>query len=392
TAQAKYTSMMDLFRNQASALEPTLRGYALRLFWLLAFIQFAWAGIKLVLQGADFQQFTAEVVRQILFIGFFLTLLLLSTEWAGAIVRSFRTAADQAVTSAGGTGGISPTDIFVAGYNVAKRILSETSWWTPVQNQAMFLAALAILACFAWIAALLAVALVESYIVISASVLFMGFGGSTWTKDYALKVLSYAIGVGAKLFVMQIIVGIAETSVRTWADAYQNDNDNLFTLLGISLLIAILTKMIPDKVQALIAGVSPHSGNAIASTAGTVAGAGVAAAAVATGGVAAVGAAGKLAATQMAAQAAGGAGAPTGVAKAVQLTGMTMKNLGKEAMSDVGRRLGGQARHGTMGGRMASSMGDKAAEITKSMQKPQEPKPTAPPPEPGNGGNTIEPT
>jgi type IV secretion system protein TrbL len=56
-----------------------------------------YAGIRLAVRGADFSEWAAELVNQILFIGFFAALLTNSSTWAGAIVNSFP---DYAVASA----------------------------------------------------------------------------------------------------------------------------------------------------------------------------------------------------------------------------------------------------------------------------------------------------
>ena len=56
-----------------------------------------------------------------------------------------------------------------------------------MQSLFLVLASLIILFCFALIAAAIILALVESYIVLSGGVLLMGFGGSRWTKDFAVK-------------------------------------------------------------------------------------------------------------------------------------------------------------------------------------------------------------
>ena len=52
------------------------------------------------------------------------------------------------------------------------------------------------------IAAFMVLALVESYLIISMSVIFMAFGGSRWTKDFAVSTVRYTVSVGAKLFVL----------------------------------------------------------------------------------------------------------------------------------------------------------------------------------------------
>ena len=50
--------------------------------------------------------------------------------------------------------------------------------------------------------------LVESYFVISSGVILMGFGGSQWTNQFAINIIRYAVSVGAKLFMVQLVIGL----------------------------------------------------------------------------------------------------------------------------------------------------------------------------------------
>ena len=112
--------------------------------------------------AADFGEWAAELVNQILFIGFFAALLTNSSAWAGAIINSFRTAANQAVQASGGTSLIAPSDIFGIGLNMANKVLDQTSIWSPGSSVGLIIFALVLLICFALIAAFLVLALVES--------------------------------------------------------------------------------------------------------------------------------------------------------------------------------------------------------------------------------------
>ena len=61
----------------------------------------------------------------------------------------------------------------------------------------------------------LLVALIESYFVISAAIIFLGFGGSRWTQDFVQKYLGYAIAIGVTplhtLCSLRVIVPCATT-------------------------------------------------------------------------------------------------------------------------------------------------------------------------------------
>ncbi|NBO65596.1 MAG: hypothetical protein EBU88_12280, partial [Acidobacteria bacterium] len=86
--------------------------------------------------------------------------------------------------------------------------------------------AIVILVCFGLMAANMIEALIESYIVISAGVIMMGFGGSHWTNDYAKKLLIYAVSVGAKLFLIQLMVGLCERLISQLASEFNGANLN----------------------------------------------------------------------------------------------------------------------------------------------------------------------
>lgn len=85
------------------------------------------------------------------------------------------------------------------------------------------LSALVVLMCFAFIAAFMSLIIIESYVVINDSALFMGFGGSQWTREYAMAIIRYSVSVGSKLFVLTLIVGLIVDSANDWAAAYNSN-------------------------------------------------------------------------------------------------------------------------------------------------------------------------
>src|SRR5277367_817564 len=67
--------IIQQFQNQAHGWEATLASLALQTFGILAAIELAWAAFRLAFRGADVSEWMAEIVNQILFLGFFLALL-----------------------------------------------------------------------------------------------------------------------------------------------------------------------------------------------------------------------------------------------------------------------------------------------------------------------------
>lgn len=380
-------SIIDEYQNASSGWASSLLSHATTLFWILAFIEFAWAMIGLAFRANDMGDWAATIVNQILFIGFFYWLLTNSVSISLAIVDSFK----QAGAQAGGVSGIKPTDVFQIGVELVKKLLDAVSAFTPIDSLGMLIAAIVIMACFGLITAFSIVALVESYIVIYAGILLMGFGGSRWTKDYAVRTLQYAVSVGAKLYVLVLLLGIGTTIMRKWvADLAANNNIDVVLVVGFSIVMLALIKILPDLVQGLINGTSFGSGSALTAAAAAVGGAAAGVAAGAVGASMAAKGAGSLASEQLKSAQATGQGPTSTMGKAGFMASSMMKNMGSAMKEDIGGRLSGAHHgHGTMGGRMGQSMSNKADASRSSRENQSMGSNNSPSSNQGDSDNTI---
>ncbi|WP_049264087.1 P-type conjugative transfer protein TrbL [Pseudomonas aeruginosa] len=348
-ADTSVQGLLDLVLQQSHQWSGKLYYYAIRLFWLLATIQFVWTLMPLVMKQADFGEIVGELLRFVMVIGFFLAVMTYSVEWSTAIVDSFRDAA----ASASGLGrALEPGDMLAVALDFGRTMVEGISVFSPAKGILIAVCAVLVLACFAFIAAFMFVTLVESYVIINASVLFFGFGGSQWTRDFATAPMRFTVAIGAKLFVLTLIVGLIVQSAKQWLAAYTNDEASLMTMIGLALVCCYLTKTIPDLIGGMISGTSMGGGSAIGGMAvAGAAGAAAAAATIATAGAAAPAAAGALGAagTGGAAGAAGAGGIgggglaaainssfASGGAPAAAATG------GGGATSGIGASTGGQ--------------------------------------------------
>lgn len=290
-ATAKSDGLLALIKGSANTWSGTLRGFATDIFWSLAVIQLVWTFSQLALKQSDFMEFAAESVKWIVITGMYAALVLYSVDWAQAIIDSFRQAAASA---AGVSTQLQPGDMFGIAIELGKTV-GGIGLVNPVSAFMVSLSAVLVVMCFAFIAAFMMVTLIESYIVINAGVFFMAFGGSQWTREYALAMLRYSVSVGAKLFVLTLIVGLIMVSARSWQAAYTQDETSMWTMVGLSLVCAYMSKTLPDMIQGLINGVSSGGGAtlggmAAAGMAGVAAGAAAMSAAMGSG---ALGGAGK---------------------------------------------------------------------------------------------------
>jgi type IV secretion system protein TrbL len=381
-AHAQSVNVLDQivteFQTRAAGWEGTLRSFAMGTFGILATIELAWAAIRLAFHRSDVSEWLAEIVNQILFLGFFLALLENSVTWGQAIVNSFR----QAASAAGG-GGIAPSDVFAAGVKIASMVLSQMSIWHPEASAGLMIAGIVIEVCFALMAACMVLALVESFLIISMGVLFMAFGGTRWTKDFAISTVRYTVSVGAKLFVLQLLVSIGASLIQSWANSFTDITDaSLCILVGCSIVMLALVKVLPETMQHIVNGSSMASGSALVGAAAAVGGATAALGAGLAGSGAVAGNSFRLAASQMNAKDDAGAAPASRIGRAAALTGYTAKNVLAAPLADVGRRLSGQpsARHGIATWRMSADLGNRRRLLQEDRNKPKPP---------NNDGNTI---
>lgn len=361
-ADTSVQGLLDLVLQQSHQWSGKLYYYAIRLFWLLATIQFVWTLMPLVMKQADFGEIVGELLRFVMVIGFFLAVMTYSVEWSTAIVDSFRDAA----ASASGLGrALEPGDMLAVALDFGRTMVEGISVFSPAKGILIAVCAVLVLACFAFIAAFMFVTLVESYVIINASVLFFGFGGSQWTRDFAIAPMRFTVAIGAKLFVLTLIVGLIVQSAKQWLAAYTNDEASLMTMVGLALVCCYLTKTIPDLIGGMISGTSTGGGSAIGGMA--VAGAAGAAGAGGIGG-------GGLAAAINSSFASGGAPAAAATGGGGATSGIGASTGGQTAVksaASVGARVGGSGapqtpgaapQHPSSGVQQAAKQAGKAAQ------------------------------
>src|SRR5215207_433084 len=335
-AQEVLDTIVDKFKGETSKWETAIKSAAISLFWILAAIEFAVSAIFLALSGAGAQTFAAEIVKRILMVGIFFFILDNGTSIADAIVQSFR----QLSKNAGGVE-FAPSAIFNSGLNIAQKVVQNVSFWSDTSKSVgLIIAALVVVFCFALLAAIVIVTIVEMYIVTYAGIILLGFGGSNFTKDYAVKYLTYAVSVGLKLMVMALVVSIGEGIITSIANSFSNSSTkDVFTVVGVAVVLLAVTKALPSMLQSIVVGSSVGSNTALAGVAATAAGATVGTLA---GGAAVTGAAiaGGGSVGQMAGRAIGAVGLAA-FDRAAGIPGSRMGSVMGNAAFNLGRAPGG---------------------------------------------------
>ena len=207
-AQQVPSQMLNQYRNQRITWMTNVWPFANNLFFWLAMIEFTWSAVLMVLEKTDLQSWTACLLRKIMWIGAFYALLINGRNWIPTIVDSFNILGQQA----SGTGPMSPSDVFMRGLNVAGALMdgaSSSAFLTnPGTSLACVLAAALTVLAFIGVTIQFVVAMVESYIIVAAGVIFLGFGGSRWTAPYVERYIGLGVSNGVKIMLLYLLIGV----------------------------------------------------------------------------------------------------------------------------------------------------------------------------------------
>jgi type IV secretion system protein TrbL len=283
------TGLAHQFSTTTQPWMTTALHYAQGLFFALVAIEIAWSAITYVLQKDSLPDFVASLLLKILGVGFFFIVLQpqYGPVWIGDIISSF----SQAGSAISGQVQLTPSDpssIFNCGTDIANAMLESAS-----ENQGMTLGnllpmieivltsmicALGVVLAFAIIAGQLLITLVESYIVIGAGVFMLGFTGSRWTLVFGEKYVGYAVSVGIKLFMLELIVGLGFDLGQQWGSLFANGiapPETYIEVVGAALVFGFLAWQIPSIAASLMNGAPRMTLGSFVSTAGAVAVGGV---------------------------------------------------------------------------------------------------------------------
>jgi len=261
-AGAQDGSVLTTLENEivtaARGWETSVMNAARSLFWILAGIEVGIAAVWLALQAASLDSWFAELVRRIMFIGLFAFALDQGPAVAKAVV-------DSLFQIGAGSGSASPANVFNAGLTVASKMSEKISFGLFEDNALALSASLAMIVsviAFSLVAAIFISVLVEMYIGLLAGMIMLGLGGSSFTKDFAVRYLVYAFSVGMKLMALVMIARIgSEVLIGLANDASVGDQyQTSLAIAGIAIVVFVISIYVPSILQGVVQGVSVTGG------------------------------------------------------------------------------------------------------------------------------------
>lgn len=243
----------------AKSWETTVMNAARSLFWILAGIEVGIAAVWLAINAASLDSWFADLVKRIMFIGLFAFILNEGPAFAKAVVDSLYQ------IGAGGESA-SPANIFDAGIRVATK-MSEQAKFGLFEDNSLAIAAVfamvVVVVCFSLVAAIFVSVMVEMYVGLLAGMIMLGLGGTSYTKDFAIKYLVYAFSVGMKLMALVMIAKIGSDILLGLAEAPTATSEQFITTLsiaGISVVVFVIAMYVPPILQGVVQGASVSGG------------------------------------------------------------------------------------------------------------------------------------
>lgn len=338
------SQVQSLLRGKILPWQSVMQTAATDLFYVLAAVEFSVLFLNHVLQKRGHEDLFAGIIKKVVTLGFFLTLLDNSGTWIPDIINGLAGGAHALGVTAVTPGQIatealqaflgivlSPiaaathnlgntfSDIFSGNFSAAFSSAGKT---VASSNPASLLVETLLAGIIGLLAGMgiLVMALeflmvqIESYLVIALGVIMLAGGGLRWTAKYVGSYFDYAINVGIRLFVLTALAYLVTYSIvpliKTILENVTNPLQAGFEVLILGAVIALLPRKASSIASSLLSGQSSFSGGELAKEGGMIAGGTVAAGA----GVAAlgVGATGGLTAGGLSAAAGAGGGAAGG--------------------------------------------------------------------------------
>jgi len=260
TGGGTYDDVLNAFVTTAMTWNATLLPAVLMLFWGFFAMEFLYQVIFKKVIANDIQKLYVFFVVRI-FTAYMFAQIFLHIEFYTGIVTYFTNLGAKAggvamSVTQGATGmGVTPSGImaYLECEFSAVLVVITTAAFVPMIGEFFSIALIILILLMNLFAVIVAVAMVDAYIVLFGGFILCGFSGSSWTQSWWQKYLSYAIATGIRLFVTCLILGMI-TTVFTNVSFTDNPVNYLFSLLGVLLLAVYMMMTIPSKAASMLTG------------------------------------------------------------------------------------------------------------------------------------------
>ena len=129
-------------------------------------------------------------------------------------------------------------------------------YWNYSEGVYALTSRLVITFAFVSVAVMVILTWVEAYVALAGGVLFLGFGGMRATAQFAENYLAFLFYIGARLFVLYLLLGIGVTILQNQIASMPPamTPPQMGELLAMSVIFAAITLRIPTSIASRVAG------------------------------------------------------------------------------------------------------------------------------------------
>lgn len=243
-------SVLIKYHSAANSWADVIQERAEWLFGSLALISFSWQFSQIVgIRGSSpLTEMIGELLKFVIFCGFYLWLLKNGPTFANAIIDSMikigTMASNQPTTS--------PSSLVDIGFKIYDAAQENLDIWSAT-SIAAYIISLIILVIFALIGINMLLQLCSAWVLAYAGVFFLGFGGSKWTSDMAVNYFKTVLGLGASLMTMTLLIGIGTSIVTESIAQMDTSGAQNLTEMAVLLITSITLFMLVDT--SMVAGI-----------------------------------------------------------------------------------------------------------------------------------------
>ena len=266
---------------------PTIKTACLWVFWVLVVIDITWTFGKMALSGFEIGEFLVTLIKKIIAIGIFLFLFNIDN-WLKYIFNSFIELSENVNA---GSVSVTPNNIISTSLKIVGIIFDKVSLWSPGESFLLVMTGLVILIAFLLMAIDLLVAYIKFFVMQIVTFFALALGGLEHFKQIGLNPILTAIKIGIEVFMLQALMSLTFKTILDISKELEKDVNTtlILQILAISLILCMITKIIPGIIEAVFNGAIGDSAGGAAGfrAVATMAGAAAATAAVgiATGSV-----------------------------------------------------------------------------------------------------------
>ncbi len=273
------SQIVTKFSQKTNTWESAFTDASKNLFMICVTLEVAWIGIQIALGRQDLGEAIKQFALTLCTAGFFLAVIVNYKEWSWMIINGLDSLAGQVIPLEKAS-----ERAFQIGLDLVGKIfevIGDTSILSDGGASKIFgliFATLIILVCFALITSQIVLIKCEAMVAMMAALILVGFGGTSFLRDYAKNAMRYVLSVAFKLFVMSLVLGLGISFINDFMSLANVEFTDACVIVGTSIVILALIKSLPDTVAGIINGSHVGGGIALMATAASVGGAALGAA------------------------------------------------------------------------------------------------------------------